>query len=308
LHDSSEVPNVTRYKRRPWVAALLSLFLPGLGHLYLGEVHRAVLALVLFAIAWFLMMALMLWFEAAPINVILGVLIFLGACMWIIVDVVRTARWHRFVEFRRWYQRWYALGAIVLLQVFAAPAVQRGIRDSFVEAFQLPTDSMAPTIQAGDYVLVRKQVPQILRQKLVVFYSPADPAKVVLKRVVAVTGDTIQMTNKRLRINGHQIRESYVQHVDRENDLYAPDMYWQVSALASHVDRARYRPTRDNWGPIVVPAGSVFVLGDNRDDSEDSRYWGFVRVSDITGYPKRIYFSVQNGVRWERIGRDLTRS
>ena len=109
-----------------------------------------------------------------------------------------------------------------------------------------------------------------------------------------------------------QLDEPFVRHVDPRRDEFHPDMAWQAGFLAGGRDPASYRPTRDNWGPIQVPEDSYFVLGDNRDNSEDSRYWGFVDKKSVRGRPWFVYYSFDSSsdeeaawmrdVRWGRIG------
>ena len=229
-----------------------------------------------------------------------------------------------------------------------------GVRALIVEAFKIPTSSMEGTLLVGDYLLVNKavygaQVPLLGlklpawrdpgRGEVVVFHPPHDPVKNYVKRVVGVPGDTLEMREKTLLVNGHEMQETYVRHIDQSRDATHSDMRWQRSHLLavgiyreptygegdgrSEYDRGSsrsdsppsrddYRPSRDNWGPITVPEDSYFVLGDNRDNSEDSRYWGFVDRRSIRGRPWRLYFSYDppsrrrgpwlRAVRWDRLG------
>ena len=130
-------------------------------------------------------------------------------------------------------------------------------------------------------------------------------------RLVGEPGDTLEMRDKRLFVNGAAVEEPYVRIVDPSGDAMHSDMKrWQVE----HVIAAptSYAPSRDTWGPIVLPDSAYFVLGDNRDNSEDSRYWGFVDRDDIRGRPWFVYYSFDPGedgglpwlraVRWDRIG------
>jgi len=202
------------------------------------------------------------------------------------------------------------------------------IRTFIVEAFRIPTGSMESTLLVGDFLLVNKavygaQVPgtQIRlpafdrprRGDIVVFVPPHEPGKNYVKRLVGLPGDTLEMRNKVLYINGVPQKEPYVRHTDPNGDIAVPSMLmWQRNYLAPGVNPSTYRPTRDNWGPIVVPPGKYFVLGDNRDDSEDSRYWGFVDEAAIKGQPLFIYYSFDPNamrpfpwltqIRWDRIG------
>ena len=222
------------------------------------------------------------------------------------------------------------------------------VRAFVVEAFKIPTSSMEGTLLVGDYLLVNKavygaQVPFLglrlpawqdpSRGEVVVFHPPHDPLKTYVKRVVGVPGDTLEMREKTLFVNGSEMQENYVRHLDRSGDATHSDMRWQRRhLLAARIVRDQqygesdggfdrpssrndYRPSRDNWGPISVPEGNYFVLGDNRDNSEDSRYWGFVDRRSIRGQPWRLYFSYDpsnrpgvpwlQAVRWGRVGHPI---
>lgn len=181
------------------------------------------------------------------------------------------------------------------------------IRTFVVEAFRIPTGSMENTLLVGDFLLVNKavygaQVPatglsmpafgQPERGDVVVFVPPHGVNKNYVKRLVGVPGDTLEMRQKVLYVNGQEMEEPYVQHTDPLTDhISVPEMLWQREYLAPGVEGGSYRPTRDTWGPLVVPESRFFMLGDNRDDSEDSRYWGFVDQAAIRGQPLFVYFS-----------------
>ena len=199
------------------------------------------------------------------------------------------------------------------------------VRTSVVEAFKIPTSSMEGTLLVGDFLLVNKAVygaripgtevtlgsfaePQ--RGDIVVFHPPHEPDKNYVKRVVGAPLDTLQMIDKQLYLNSTPVYEPYARHEDERGDAVHPDMGWQSNHLIA--SGRRRQPTRDNWGPLVVPPGRYFVLGDNRDNSEDSRYWGFVKREQIRGRPWLVYYSFQPSpteslpwlrrVRWGRLG------
>lgn len=200
------------------------------------------------------------------------------------------------------------------------------IRTFAIEAFRIPTGSMESTLLVGDFLLVNKavygaQVPgtgmrlpsigEPGRGDIVVFTPPHEPDKNYVKRLVGLPGDTLRMRDKILFVNGEMVPEPYAQHVD-PLDVHAPGMRWQTDYIPDAALRMSYRPTRDSWGPLVVPPGKYFVLGDNRDDSEDSRYWGFVEGAAIKGRPLFVYYSFNprtlkavpwlTEIRWDRIG------
>ncbi|KPK65155.1 MAG: hypothetical protein AMS21_05555 [Gemmatimonas sp. SG8_38_2] len=201
------------------------------------------------------------------------------------------------------------------------------IRTFAVEAFKIPTGSMEKTLLVGDFLLVNKavygaQVPftdvrlpafdSPERGDVIVFEFPLDRTKNYVKRVVGLPGDRVSMRRGIVYVNGIRQAEDYVQHTQPGGDYYDPQFDWQRGHVAPEVDGKTYRPTRDDWGPIVVPDGNYFVMGDNRDNSQDSRYWGFVDRGLIKGRPLVIYYSFDRSklrplpwlteVRWSRVG------
>lgn len=221
----------------------------------------------------------------------------------------------------RWAWEWIKSIGIALLLFLV-------IRTFLVEAFRIPTGSMEKTLLVGDFLLVNKavygaQLPgtgkrlpsfrEPERGDVVVFIPPHDPGKNYVKRLIGLPGDTLEMHDQVLYINGVPQEEPYVQHTDRGGiDMALQGMLWQRNFLAASTRGDQYRPSRDNWGPIIVPDQKFFMLGDNRDDSEDSRYWGFVDRANIKGRPLFIYYSFDGSnmklfpwitqIRWARIG------
>jgi len=162
-----------------------------------------------------------------------------------------------------------------------------------VQAFQIPTGSMEPTLLVGDFLLVNKLVyantlcgvdgillpkKKIERQDIIVFKYPQDLKMDFVKRVIALEGEKIEIKDKQVYINDKSLSEPYKVHIE--------------SQLSSRENYYYYNDTiRDNYGPVVVPPGYCFVMGDNRDNSQDSRYWGFLPLSNIKGRPWLVYFS-----------------
>jgi signal peptidase I len=224
----------------------------------------------------------------------------------------------------RWLWEWVKSISVAILLFLV-------IRTFAVEAFKIPTGSMEKTLLVGDFLLVNKAVygaqvpftgvrlPAIEnpeRGDIVVFEYPLDQSKNYVKRVVGLPGDRVAMRGGQLYVNGERRAEDYVQHTQPGGDYYDSQFEWQTGYVAPEVDGSTYRPTRDDWGPILVPVGKYFVMGDNRDNSQDSRYWGFVDRGLIKGRPLFIYYSFDRSklrplpwlteVRWSRVG-DLVR-
>ncbi|HEU5183734.1 MAG TPA: signal peptidase I, partial [Gemmatimonadaceae bacterium] len=151
------------------------------------------------------------------------------------------------------------------------------------------------------------------RGEVVVFQYPEDLSKNFVKRLVGLPGDTLAMRDGVLLVNGEPQAEGYVSHSDYGADQVAEAFRWQRNYLVRTAEAsAGFHPSRNNWGPIVVPERKYFMLGDNRDNSLDSRYWGFVPDSLIRGRPMFVYYSYApdtahgfawlTRIRWSRIG------
>ncbi len=159
------------------------------------------------------------------------------------------------------------------------------------QAFSIPSGSMENTLLIGDYLLVNKlsygvrspldnkvliPIGKPERGDVVVFIFPQDPSKDYIKRVIGLPGDRVQIVNKKVLINGKEYKTPQAHY---EDNLIIPTPQSPVESA------------RDNFGPVVVPANSYFVMGDNRDRSYDSRFWGFVPMDNLRGRAMVIYFS-----------------
>jgi len=177
--------------------------------------------------------------------------------------------------------------------LFIAIILALVLRAFLVQAFSIPSGSMQPTLLIGDYLLVSKfsygirnpftnkvwiPISSPERGDVVVFIFPQDPSKDYIKRVIGLPGDRIQIVNKKLYINGKQYKTPQAVYDD---PLMIPPPQGPADS------------TRDNLGPVVVPANSYFCMGDNRDHSYDSRFWGFVPMDNLRGKAIIIYFSWQ---------------
>lgn len=178
------------------------------------------------------------------------------------------------------------------------------IRTFIVQAFKIPSGSMKPTLEIGDHILVNKlsygvKVPYLRktliptgdpkRGDIAVFIYPVDKTKDFIKRVIAVGGDVVEIKNKKVFVNDTLLADTYAVH--NEEVIFPKSIQ-----------------PRDNFGPVKVPEGTIFVMGDNRDQSYDSRFWGFVRLEDVIGKAFIIYWSWDSdsfSPRWGRIGKML---
>jgi signal peptidase I len=199
------------------------------------------------------------------------------------------------------------------------------LRAFVVQTWVITSGSMEGTLLVGDLLILnkvaygapvpgtQKRLPGYTDPKrgdIVVFRAAHDTLDVI-KRLVGLPGDTLAMKSGELYINGAKQVEPYVRRTSPESNGSHPWMDWQRRFVTSDVDTSRYRPTRDDWGPIVVPDSNYFLLGDNRDESLDSRFWGFLDPARVKGKAAVVYYSYERDglkpfpwlhVRWDRIG------
>ena len=203
------------------------------------------------------------------------------------------------------------------------------LRTFLVEAFRIPSGSMENTLLIGDFLFVNKalygaEVPVLgarlppvrepKRNDILVFDSVEDEGLKVVKRLIGMPGDTLSMENGELFRNGERVNEPYAVHSDptrSEDPIQRAKMReWQLPHLVRR-NPANYQPDLQEWGPIVVPPDSFFMMGDNRDSSYDGRYWGFLPRKNVRGRPLVVYFSYDatswrplaflTAVRWGRL-------
>jgi signal peptidase I len=177
-----------------------------------------------------------------------------------------------------------------------------------VQAFQIPSESMENTLLIGDYLLVDKlryggngswnhlmPYRPVHRGDIIVFRYPLNPTQHFVKRVVGLPGDRVRLINRQVYVNGTSLRENYVIHSSPVHDVFRdefPRLNLPVPGLEGTWWLQMKKLVED--GELIIPEDSYFVLGDNRDESSDSRYWGFVPRENIIGRPLLIYWSLRS--------------
>jgi signal peptidase I len=187
-----------------------------------------------------------------------------------------------------------------------------------VQAFQIPSESMENTLLVGDYLLVDKlcyggrgpgdhilPYRKIQRGDVIVFHYPVDPKQHFVKRVIGVPGDRLRMVNKTVYINGKPLTEPYVRFIEPPSNLFRDNFPRTDMPVIYGMEGKWWLEMRKlvEDGELIVPQENYFVMGDNRDDSQDSRYWGFVPRENIIGRPLLIYWSVQTIDQETAVGR-----
>ncbi len=271
-------------RRNPIISFLLSIIWPGLGHVYNGQPLKGIL---FFFALWFFLFALGL---SGLVYSMLGLILLIaaGAVGPIAIAIhaaIEAARLK--VVHLKWYNRWYVyVCALLLAHLASAPVVlfvQHQVEG--LRAFKVPSVSMAPTLNPGDHFLAKLEryglrLPQ--RGDIVIFPFPEDRSKTFVQRIVGLPGERIQIKDKVVFINGCRLEDPWGVHFDR-------------NSLSGDITPG------DNFGPVNVPQGAVMVLGDNREFSYDSRFWGLVEIKDIEGKALFIYWSDDRN----RIGKQL---
>lgn len=201
------------------------------------------------------------------------------------------------------------------------------IRSFLVQTFVIISGSMEETLLVGDLLLVNRaavgspipgtslRIPGYSKPKrgdILVFDPPHEENMKLVKRLMGLPGDTLEMRDKVLYVNGEALEEPYVRHTMDRGDDPSQMMSWQEEYALIPEGSGRYRPTRDNWGPLVIPPERFLMLGDNRDTSLDSRYWGLLERWRLEGRAVVVYFSYDKEsfrpfpwlreIRWGRIG------
>jgi len=274
--DEGERPATGSRGARWIVAALLTLLAPGGGHFLVGRFRRGVLWVAIGA-AFTL---------SIPLTMIIGVAGSFLTRFAAAADVLR-------VEDRRpaWKPVVAGWVGLIVFAVVWSPVV----RTYYTRAYTIPSGAMEPTLLVGDYVMTNNIGYRLIdpqRGDIIVFKYPQDERRDFIKRIIAMPGETVQVRGSQVFVNGQALHEPYIKRTDSP----LPGSALTCSGYAYGCE------------PTVVPVNSYFVMGDNRDNSQDSRYWGFVMREKITGRALLIYWSWDSERQWprlERLGRSL---
>ncbi|WP_020396589.1 signal peptidase I [Thiolinea disciformis] len=285
---------VSLYRRQPLMAFLLSAILPGLGQIYNGELNKA---------AWFFLIFTSLSVPALGFSLvhlpaawgIWAIALFTGlsSLVWLanMIQAFRSAYRQPAQPLHSWQGFGvYLLVALLMLSLFV-PWLSQTVRSRWVDMYLIPSASMEPNLIAGDYILadMRYNCPNcefaVKRGDIAIFVYPNDRTIRYVKRVIGLPGDHVQLTGSELRVNDKLLTQSITAQADmdvvQESDA---DNTWVVVWK----DRNKEKNTKID---VKVPPGQVFVMGDNRTNSSDSRVFGSVPMEDIFGRARQILVS-----------------
>ncbi len=252
-------------KRYPIIAFLLSFICPGLGQIYNGHFRKGViyfiglpLVPIIFSFLCFTFYGMILW-----------LIIILGFFVFILIDALLGAVKLKAMALKP-FNRWYFYLIIFLLSaVIIRPLLAWTIANNIIKAYKTPSSGMEPALMVGDYLIANRRIYRSEKPKrgdIIVFEFPKDPSKQFTKRVIATEGEKVMIIRNRTYINDQLI-----------------DDPWGHFTMP--------RSSIEDWGPVRVREGSLFVMGDNRDNSQDSRFWGFVNMEKVKGKALYVYWA-----------------
>ncbi|HUT31143.1 MAG TPA: signal peptidase I [Sedimentisphaerales bacterium] len=308
----SEVTMEVKNRRRPWLAVVLSLIMPGLGHIYCGRIVRGLVLAFLFGILVPMVIGALFVSPSSVHMAVIIVLSFAYMVVWVvaIIDSWHTAS-HTAADYRpKDYNRWYVYVILLVMSMAGSTQVSLNVRSSLLEAFRIPSPSMYPTIGPNDRLLANKiaySSSDPKRGDVVIFICPENRRWNHIKRVVAVAGDTVEMKDNDLYINGEKLERTSLGRtaLQTEKKKVEGEVFLERNGDAKY--RIFLSDTNDgddckmaDLEPIKVAEHHCYVIGDNRNSSCDSRHYGPVNLGLIKGRADYIYWPAKG---WEGFGR-----
>lgn len=291
--------------RKPLVAGFMSLILPGFGQLYNGQLNKGILLFIGFTLSVIPLPVLTLWLPSAlmlPLFII-SLILTLGIWLYAIINAWRQARLQQDYVPQNWQQPAAYTGAF-LIAMLILPMTRNYVTEHLIEAFTIPSSSMSPTIMPGDLLFADKRYNcprckhHARRGDIAIFVYPNNRSWYYIKRIIGLPGDRVSIKDQTVTINGQPLTHSTTEEngsnlVTEQTETSGYQVKWDKEDTVTMAE-------------ITVPDGAVFVLGDNRSASNDSRKFGVVPLMDVVGKARQIWFSYgEEGIRMDRLGKVL---
>lgn len=296
-------------QRKPLIAGFMSLILPGFGQIYNGQLNKGLLLFIGIILASFPFPAMStLWLPSAlmlPVLII-SLLLTIGIWLYSIINAWKEAGAQPEYIPQNWQQPATYIGASLIGMIILSMTTNY-IRNNLVETFTIPSSSMSPTILQGDLLFADKRYNcpgckhHAQRGDIAIFIYPNNRSLYYIKRIIGLPDDRVSIKDQTVYINGQPLTQSTAQEgaqniVTEQTETTGTEGYQVKWDKDDQADMAE----------ITVPPGSVFVMGDNRSATKDSRKFGTVPLMDVVGKARQLWYSSgENGVRWERLGKVL---
>jgi signal peptidase I len=305
----------TKNKRWPWLAVTLSVIMAGLGHIYCG---RFVKGLVLAFLTCIFVPVLFGTLSVSNSSVRIAVIIIsfsVSMVIWLvaIIDSWYTAKHTADSYTLKDYNRWYVYVLLVLMGTGGSTQIAFNVRKNILEAFRVPVASNYPTIVPNDRFLANKlayKTSDPKRGDLVVFINPENRRINYIKRVVAIAGDTVEIKDGQLYINDEKLQRQMLAQSTLDNirikvrgEPLEGDVFYETNGNAKYkifLAGPPHNQASSDFAKITVPAHHCFVLGDNRNLSQDSRHFGPIPLATVKGRADYLYWPAKD---WSRFGR-----
>ena len=311
----TETAAITQNKRYPWLAVTLSLIMPGLGHIYCGRIIKGLILSFLAGLPFLFVMFIMT-INKTPFIILIAVvglfahiLVHLTA----IIDSGYTAKHTRGDYKLKDYNRWYVYILLVLMSTGGSIDLAFNIKENYMEAFYIPVASNYPTMIPGDRFLANKlayKTNDPKRGDMIVFLNPENRRINYIERIVAVEGDTVEIKDGELCINDEKLQRKKLALSTLDNirikingDALEGDVFEESNGDTKYkifLAQAPHNKTSGDFAKITVPKYNCFVLGDNRNNSRDSRHVGPIPLATIKGRADYLYFPAKD---WSRFGK-----
>ncbi len=295
--------------RKPLMALLMSVVLPGFGQLYNGEVNRAIWWFLIYCALGVPGLAVVALY--VPSGLMFPALVFTLLAivsLWVygMIDAWRSAQRQPDYVPRLWQTSGLYVLVLIMCALIVQPLFVSYIRNHQIESFRVPSLSMEPALMHGDYIFADKRYncpgckQAVQRGDIAIFTYSDDRTKYYVKRIVGLPGERVQVIGNQVLIDGHSLTVHQTKEPSGLSVSEGVDRHWQVAWSLEGPPAGSEPATVDT----VIPAGQVFVLGDNRNNSVDSRRFGTVPLQDVVGRVRQIWFSyADQTIRWDRMGK-----